>query len=197
MSRCIQQGHGMLPSFPVHKSNLGLFGEDRNTALPLQLIGIQKSILVVYSPRLSNLSGLIKNALCQSRLSGIHMGQYTGHQICRIPRHIYIPVPFLKVHSKVKAVPVRSNKNITRENQNLFPIIIRQGFRLHKLRQVLSSVSGRKPGSRCQVHVPGFSHQKRRVRKRTLRACWRLFSISVILLSLPAYGSASKVPAGA
>ena len=70
MTRRVQQRQ--TPAAPFH---MGLGGEDRNAALPLQRVKIQSRVSVIHPARPSQQSAAIENGLRQRRLPRVHMGQ--------------------------------------------------------------------------------------------------------------------------
>ena len=72
MPRRIQQRHVQ----PV-PHQLGLFGENRDSPLPLQREVVQKGILMVYPAKLTYPAAGIQKPLRQRSLPRVHMGQQT------------------------------------------------------------------------------------------------------------------------
>ena len=72
MPRRIQKSYPPVPQF-----KLCLFGKNRDSALPLQVIGVQISILMIHPPQLTNLSSQIQNPFRQRSLTGIYVRKDT------------------------------------------------------------------------------------------------------------------------
>ena len=87
MARGVQQGH-------LHggQGEDRLLGEDGNAPLPLQGVGIQKSVLMVYPAQFAYRSTDVEHPLREGGLARVHVGQYANHKFLHICHPLRSPV---------------------------------------------------------------------------------------------------------
>ena len=70
MPRCVHQRQ-----IQLLRRNKGLLGKDRDATLPLQAVGIQKSITVIHPTQLPPGTAAVQQGLGKGGLARVHMGQ--------------------------------------------------------------------------------------------------------------------------
>ena len=73
-----------------------LLGEDRDAALPLELVRVQKAVPVVDAPELFDAPGAVEHRLGERGLPGVHVREDAQHHIpfCALLRHEPFLFPF-------------------------------------------------------------------------------------------------------
>ena len=85
MPRRIQQSYPLVSQF-----KLRLFGKNRDSSFPFQIISVQIRILMIHTPQLTDLSSQIQNPFRQRSLTGIYVRKDTYNKFL----HSYLKAPF-------------------------------------------------------------------------------------------------------